>query len=106
VPRVRVVALHGLSCETCRVGRICVQDVVTDVLPVLRHDASTRVRHAAIDVLARLRTRDGRIEVALRTAARVDPDPLVRTAADGAARGERRAWTRKAVRRRLRSADA
>jgi hypothetical protein len=36
VPRVRIGALHGLSCERCRVGEIRVDDVVTDVLRV-RH---------------------------------------------------------------------
>lgn len=33
VPRVRLVALHGLACERCRVGAICVDDVVLMSLP-------------------------------------------------------------------------
>jgi HEAT repeats len=53
VPRVRIVALHGLSCERCRVGEIRVDDVVTDVLRVRHGDPNPRVRHGAIDVLAR-----------------------------------------------------
>jgi hypothetical protein len=100
VPRVRLVALHGLSCERCRVGEICVEDVVPDVVDVLRDDANVKVRHAAIDVLCRFASRDDRVVAALRAAALEDPDPLVRAAADGAARGEHRVWSRKAVRRR------
>jgi HEAT repeat protein len=103
VPRVRLVALHGLSCERCRVGAICVDDVVLDVVAVLRDDVNVKVRHAAIDVLCRFASRDDRVVAALRTAAAEDPDPLVRAAAGGAARGEHRIWSRKAVRRRHRT---
>ena len=104
VPAVRIVALHGLSCERCRIGDICVDDVVTDVLGVLRDDASPKVRHAAIDVLARLMSRDGRAVAALREVAATDADELVRLAAASAADGERKVWSRKAVRRRHRPA--
>jgi hypothetical protein len=100
VPAVRIVALHGLSCERCRIGDICVDDVVTDVLGVLRDDASPKVRHAAIDVLARFMSRDERIVAALRDVAADDSDQFVRLAATSAAEGERRVWSRKAVRRR------
>ncbi len=100
VPAVRIVALHGLSCERCRIGAVCVDDVVTDVLRVLRDDASPKVRHAAIDVLARFMGRDRRIVAALREVAAHDTDELVRLAAASAADGARKVWSRKAVRRR------
>jgi hypothetical protein len=100
VPRVRLVALHGLSCERCRIGELRVDDVMTDVLRVLREDASARVRHASIDVLCRFSRRDDRVLPALRAAALTDADPFVRVAAAGAARGEQKVWSRKAVRRR------
>lgn len=48
VPRVRLVALHGLFCERCRLGAIDVDDVVTDALGVLPDDPNAKVRHAAI----------------------------------------------------------
>jgi len=100
VPAVRIVALHGLSCERCRIGDVCVDDVVTEVLRALRDDTSPKVRHAAIDVLARFISRDGRIVAALREVAARDSDGFVRLAAASAADGERKVWSRKAVRRR------
>jgi len=105
VPAGRIVGLHGLACERCRLGEICVDDVVTDVLRVLRDDASPKVRHAAIDVVARFASRDGRVVAALREVAAADVDGLVRLAAASAADGERKVWSRKAVRRRLRRAS-
>ena len=99
VPKVRLVVLHGLSCEQCRAGELCVDDVVRDVLRTLRDDTSPTVRHAAIDVLARFISRDDRIVPAFLEVAATDADDLVRLAAARAATGERRVWTRKAVRR-------
>ena len=104
VPKVRLVALHGLACERCRTGDVCVDDVVRDVLRTLRDDASPTVRHAAIDVLARFISRDERIVPALLERAAMDSDDLVRLTAARAAAGERKVWTRKAVRRRRRTA--
>jgi HEAT repeat protein len=103
VPRVRIVALHGLGCERCRMGEICVDDVVPDVLRVVREDSSPKVRHAAIDVLVRFMSRDGRIGEALREVAAADNDEFVSLAAKGAAGLEHHVWTRKAVRRRDRA---
>ena len=102
VPRVRMVALHGLSCERCRLGELPVDDVVTDVLTVLRDDPNAKVRHSAIDVLCRLARRDDRVLPMLQSVARTDVDPFVRLAAAGSAGGESKVWSRKAVRRRLR----
>jgi hypothetical protein len=94
VPRVRLVALHGLSCERCRIGEIRVDDVVTDVLRVLREDASAKVRHAAIDVLGPLLAsrRSDRRGVAigfarrLRSSAPPPTAPLEASAGSGLAR--------------------
>jgi len=100
VPAVRIVALHALSCEQCRIGAICVDDVVTDVLRVLREDPSPKARHTAIDVLARFMSRDRRVIGGLREVATDDSDGFVHLAAASAATGDRKVWTRKAVRRR------
>lgn len=102
VPRVRMVALHGLSCERCRVGEIEVTAVVSDLLRTLIEDDSPKVRHAAIGVLVRFAGRDRRVVGALAAAAEDDDDEFVRVAANGAARLERKVWSRKAVRRRSR----
>lgn len=104
VAKVRLVALHGLSCERCRTGEACVDDVVSDVVRTLLADTNPAVRHAAIDVLARIMSRDERIVPTLRLVADLDTDELVRLAAARAATGERKVWTRKAVRRRHRTA--
>ena len=99
VPRVRRFALHGLACERCRIGEVRVDEIVTDVLRVLRDDPNPRVRHAAIDVLVRFMDRDERIVETLGEVAD-DDDECIRVAATGAAAGEHRIWSRKAVRRR------
>ena len=102
VPRVRLIALHGLSCEQCRVGQICVKDVVADLLPTVSEDPSAKVRHAAVMVLARFHDRDQRVRAALEAAAHQDADPLVRAVAIAATTGASRdIRSRKAMRRRL-----
>jgi hypothetical protein len=103
VPHVRVIALHGLACERCRVHALEVEDTVTDLLHVLGGDGNDKVRHGAVLVLARFVTRDGRVRDALRAATRDDPDPLVREVAAAAVEGRRRdIKSRKALRRRTR----
>jgi hypothetical protein len=44
VPRVRIVALHGLSCERCRVGELCAADVVPTLVDTLAHDPAVSGR--------------------------------------------------------------
>jgi hypothetical protein len=103
VPHVRVVALHGLACERCRIHELCVTDTVTDLLRVLADDDNEKVRHDAVLVLARFVTRDERVRDGLRAAARDDSDPLVRHVA--AATVDNRPGdvkSRKALRRRAR----
>jgi hypothetical protein len=103
VPHVRVVALHGLACERCRVHELGVAEAVTDLVRVLADDTNDGVRHGAVLVLARFVTRDGRAGSALRTAARTDSDPLVREVAVAAVEGRwRDLKSRKALRRRTR----
>jgi HEAT repeat protein len=106
VPRVRIVALHGLACERCRTDDLCVADVVPTLLRTLREDASPKVRHAVVATLVRLAGRDDRVTGALQQAAADDPDPLVRHAAGAAVEGRFRAGhaSRKALRRRQRAA--
>src|SRR5207248_2586933 len=81
VPRVRTIALHGLSCERCRTGELCATDVVRTLIDALEHDPSPRVRHDTVPMLLRLSDRDQRAIAALKTAADHDDDPLVRQVA-------------------------
>jgi hypothetical protein len=104
VPHVRVIALHGLACERCRVGALCVEDTVTDLIHVLDTDENARVRHEAVLVIARLGRRDPRVLHVLTRIARDDADPLVRTLASAAVDGRGRdVRSRKALRRRERA---
>jgi hypothetical protein len=101
VPHVRVIALHGLSCERCRVEELRVSDVVTDLIEVLDGDPNPKVRHAAVLVIARLAARDARVVDVLARVAREDVDPLVRKVALAVVQGRRRdVRSRKALRRR------
>ena len=100
-PVVRLNALHGLSCERCRVGELCVDDVVPALIDVLENDASPKVRHASLFPLILLASRDDRVTAAFARAALGDPDEFVRMAASEAAAGNyKRVKTRKALRRR------
>ena len=91
--------LHGLSCERCRIDEVRVNDVVVDVLRALRDDTSpgfgTQRSTCLLD-----HSPDGRIVAAPREVAASDSDEFVRLAAASAADGERKVWSRKAVRRR------
>lgn len=101
VPRVRVIALHGLACERCRTGELCASDVVPALIGVLERDPSPKVRHGAVGILLRLSSRDERAPEALIRASREDADPLVRQVATAATQGRRRdIRSRKALRRR------
>lgn len=100
-PVVRLNALHGLSCERCRVGELCVDDVVPALIDVLENDDSPKVRHASLFPLIVLAGRDDRVTAAFARAALGDPDEFVRMAATEAAAGNyKRVKTRKALRRR------
>jgi HEAT repeat protein len=101
VPHVRVIALHGLACERCRVGALCASDVVTDLIQVLGGDPNPKVRHGAVLVIARLMTRDARVVDVLARVAREDFDPLVRQVALAVVEGRGGdVRSRKALRRR------
>ena len=101
VPKVRVVALHGLSCERCRVEELCVADVVPALVQAATTDPSAKVRHGAVPILAMLAGRDERARDALVTMARDDSDEYVRRVASAAVDGrDREIRSRKAIRRR------
>jgi HEAT repeat protein len=101
VPHVRVVALHGLACERCRVGELRASEVVTDLIRVLQEDLNPKVRHGAVLVIARLAARDARVADVLTWVAREDVDSLVRQVASAVIEGRRRdVRSRKALRRR------
>ena len=107
VPRVRAIALHGLACERCRTGELCVSDVVPSLISVLEQDRSAKVRHDAVGVLLRLSARDASAGEAIVRAAREDADPLVRQVATAAVEGRHRdIRSRKTMRRRARRAQA
>ncbi|HVM08867.1 MAG TPA: HEAT repeat domain-containing protein [Acidimicrobiales bacterium] len=101
VPRVRLLALHGLACERCREQPLCLDDVVPDLVKMLRTDESPKVRHGAVMAVAALADRDDRVAKALAEATTDDADELVRQAAGAAAAGDlRNVRSRKAFRRR------
>lgn len=87
VAPVREMALHGLACERCRSGSLCVADVVPVVGRVAQVDPSPEVRHRALAVLVRLSGRSAEARAAIQRAAVEDEDPLVRQAAAMAAAG-------------------
>lgn len=102
VPAARVHAVHGLACERCRSGPLCGADVATvaaDLLALLAHDPSPKVRHAAVAALAPLADRHPTARDALGHAAAHDPDALVRAGAV-VARAGRVVPSRRALRRR------
>ena len=104
VPRVRLIALHGLSCEQCRTGELCVEDVVPDLVRTMLEDPNAKVRHRAVEVVSRIAPVDERVERALRRAAEGDADDLVRQIASAAVTGDHRAvHSRKALRRRTKN---
>jgi hypothetical protein len=101
VPHVRVIALHGLACERCRVGELCAGEVVTDLIQVLDGDPNPKVRHGAVLVIAGLAARDARVVDVLARVGREDIDPLVRQVALAVVEGRGRdVRSRKALRRR------
>jgi HEAT repeat protein len=75
---VREGALHGIACERCRYGEICVADVITDLVEMLATDPNAEVRHKTVVALARFLSRDIRPGEAIARAADADPDPAVR----------------------------
>jgi HEAT repeat protein len=87
VPAVRDLALHSIACEPCKDGELCVADAVPPVVRVLEADPAPSLRIKAIGVLLGLASRDARAGEALKAAARIDPDPLVRECARQAAAG-------------------
>lgn len=100
VPRVRLIALHGLACERCRSAELCAADVVPDLVRTATEDPSPKVRHETIAILLRLSDRDSRAEEAIASAAG-DADQLVPTVARAALEGRTRdIRSRRAFRRR------
>jgi len=87
VEPVRSVALHSIACERCRVGELCVSDVVPQLIKVLSGDPSVGMRHKAIPALLQLSVRDDRARQAVERAAREDSDELIRSVAEQALRG-------------------
>ena len=101
VPRVRLFALHGLSCERCRIGDLCVADVAAELARVVGDDPSPKVRHAAVEVAHRLVGRDELLRSAVERASVEDPDELVRAVASAVIEGRPRdVRSRKALRSR------
>jgi hypothetical protein len=84
---VRTMALHGLACESCKAGGLCVAEVVPALIAVFEADPSPEVRSKALPLLLRLGGRDDRAWAALGRAAAGDPDPVIRQAAGDAITG-------------------
>jgi hypothetical protein len=107
VASVREGALHGLACERCRLGDMCVADVVTDLVEILASDPNAEVRHKTVAALARFVGRDSRAGEAIADAAHHDPDPAIRHVAGAVAdSGQPHVCRRKAALRDVRRAKA
>jgi hypothetical protein len=104
VPRVRLTALHGFGCVRCKTWPLVSDEVVPELLRLLREDPSAKVRHAAAVGLAVAAQTDAPARAAMTRAAEEDPDELVRALCAAAVAGERNGIrSRKALRRRSRS---
>ena len=104
VPRVRLAALHGLSCQRCKVDPIDTELVMDVLRQVIRQDPSPKVRQAAVAAMAWLSPGD--IDHDLREVAASDGDAIVRETAVAALAGRRGArLTRRSVRRRVQEPD-
>lgn len=105
VASVREGALHGLACERCRDGDICVTHVVTDLVEILASDPDAEVRHKTVAALARFMGRDSRAGEAIARAAHHDSDPAIRCVARAVAdSGQPHVGRRKAALRLVRRA--
>jgi HEAT repeat protein len=105
VPSVREGALHGLACERCRDGDICITDVVTDLVEILASDPDAEVRHKTVAALARFMGRDCRAGEAIARAAHRDSDAAIRCVARAVEdNGQPHAGRRKAALRHVRRA--
>lgn len=58
VPHVRAMALHGIACEPCKEGDLCVADVVPPIVDVLRADPDAGLRLKAMATLLGLVDRE------------------------------------------------
>lgn len=103
--KVRLQALHGMTCERCRSEELCVDDVVPELVRVAVADPNPKVRQNAVPVLLLLAGRDARARAAIQQLAADDPDELVRRNARAAADGRTKEMgSRKAMRKRDRRA--
>jgi HEAT repeat protein len=78
---VRRQAVHGLTCERCRSGEVCVGDVVPAVVAALAAEDDTQVRHQLVVTLGRFATRSDLARQTLQTVGAQDADELLRVAA-------------------------
>jgi hypothetical protein len=81
-------ALHSITCETCRTEDLCAADVVPYLVEVLESDPSAELRHEAIPILLPLAVADHRAGQAVVRAADRDADALVRDVARRSLAGE------------------
>ena len=81
VADVRRHALHGLTCERCHAGAVCLHDAVPAVVAALATEDDTEVRHQLVVVLGRFAPRSDLARRTLDTVAAHDGDELLRAAA-------------------------
>jgi HEAT repeats len=84
---VRNMALHSLTCQSCKSEPLCPATVVPSVVHVLTDDPNPNLRGKAITLLLLLGGPDDEVRATVRRAATEDPDELVRQAAVDALEG-------------------
>jgi hypothetical protein len=102
VPRVRLAAIHGLSCARCKTLGVSQSDIADDLLRLVQKDDSAKVRHAALLAVEGFLDDSGVRRVVVEVNQH-DTDPLVQELTSSMLRGERSLRkSRKALRRRRR----
>jgi hypothetical protein len=84
---VRNMALHSLTCQSCKSEPLCPATVVPSLVHVVTDDPNPNMRGKAITLLLRLGGPDDQVRATVRRAATKDPDELVRQAAADALAG-------------------
>jgi hypothetical protein len=81
VADVRRHAIHGLTCERCRTGDLCLGEVAPAVAEALGREDDAEVRHQLVVVLGRFASRSDLARRTLHEVAAAHPDELLRAAA-------------------------
>jgi HEAT repeat protein len=84
---VRILAMHSLTCTSCKLEALDTAEVVPGLIQVVSSDPRPDLRLRAISMMVQLAPGDGAAQSALEAAATNDPDQLIRRAAVDALQG-------------------